>query len=328
MPDTKPIRIGVLGAARIANEALLAPARLVNGVHVTATAARNIDRARAYADKHDIPRVHSSYESMLADPDIDAVYVPLPAALHAEWTIASLQAGKHVLVEKPFTSNTAAAESVASFAANSDRVVMEAYHTHYHPLHGRLREILASGEIGKVHSARATFCIPIPPGRDIRWNLRLGGGSLLDIGYYPVRTLTGLFGQTPQVGDSQAWMRNGVDRRVEATMHFDNGVSAQVVSSLWSRQLFSMALVVHGETGQMQVTRPYHPHMGSQVEVKGIAGRRTERTSRKSTYTYQLEAFRDSIRGKSEAETDCAAAVRQIHTLDAIYSAAGLQPRP
>lgn len=265
---------------------------------------------------------------MLADPDIDAVYVPLPAALHADWTIAAVQAGKHVLCEKPFASNTAAAERVASVTAGSDRVVMEAYHTHYHPLHGRLAEILASGEIGKVHSVRATFCVPIPPGRDIRWNLALGGGSLLDVGYYPVRTLTRLLGQTPRVKDSRAWTRGGVDRRIEATLQFDDGVTGQVISSLWSRQLLSMSLTVRGEAGHLQVTRPYHPHMGSQVTVTGIGGRRTERTSPKSTYTYQLEAFRDSIRQRTGVETDCAAAVRQIRTLDAIYSAAGLEPRP
>lgn len=328
MLEIKPVRIGVLGAARIVKDALLAPARQVDGVHVAAIAARDPHRARAYANEHGVPRVHSSYEAMLADPDIDAVYVPLPAALHAEWTIASVQAGKHVLCEKPFASNTAAAERVASVAAGSDRVVMEAYHTQYHPLHGRLGEILSSGEIGRILSARATFCVPIPPGRDIRWNLALGGGSLLDVGYYPVRTLTSLFGQTPRVKGSRAWTRGGVDRRVEAALQFDDGVTGEVVSSLWSRQLLSMSLAVRGDAGSIQVTRPYHPHLGSRITVKGIGGRRTERTSRKSTFTFQLETFRDSIRQKTGVETDCAAAVRQIQTLDAIYSAAGLEPRP
>lgn len=265
---------------------------------------------------------------MIADPDIDAVYVALPAALHAEWTIASVQAGKHVLCEKPFTSNTAAAQRVESVAASSDRVVMEAYHTHYHPLHSRLRGILASGEIGNVRSAWATFCIPVPPGRDIRWNLALGGGSLLDVGYCPVRALTGLFGPTPHVKDSRAWTREDVDRRIESTLQFDNGVTGKIMSSLWSRQLLSMQLSIQGEAGQMQVTRPYHPQLGSRIKVKGIEGHRTERTTRKSTYTYQLEAFRDSIRQRTGVATDCAAAVLQRQTLDAIYGAAGLEPRP
>ncbi|MFE4835230.1 Gfo/Idh/MocA family protein [Arthrobacter sp. NPDC056691] len=128
----------MFGAARIAEEALLVPARQVDGVQVAAIAARDPHRARAYADKHGIRRVHPSYESLLADPDIDAVYVPLPAALHAAWTIAAINAGKHLLCEKPFASNSAAAVKVASVAATADHVVMEAYHTHYHPMHRRL----------------------------------------------------------------------------------------------------------------------------------------------------------------------------------------------
>lgn len=328
MNDLQPVRVGIFGAARIAEEALLSPARQLEGVHIAAIAARDPQRARAYANEHGIPRIHSSYEAMLADPDIDAVYVPLPAALHAEWTIASVQAGKHVLCEKPFASNTAAAERVASVASGSDRVVMEAYHTHYHPLHARLGEILASGEIGKIRSAWATFCVPIPPGRDIRWNLALGGGSLLDVGYYPVRSRASLLGQKPQVNVSRAWTRGGVDRRVEATLQFDHGVTGHIVSSMWSRQLLSMSLTVRGETGQMQVTKPYHPHMGSRIKVNGIRGKRMERTSSRSTYTYQLEACRDAIRQRTGVETDCAAAVRQLRTLEAIYSAAGLGPRP
>lgn len=147
-------------------------------------------------------------------------------------------------------------------------------------------------------------------------------------GYYPVRALTGLFGPTPHVKDSRAWTREDVNRRIESTLQFDNGVTGKIMSSLWSRQLLSMQLSIQGEAGQMQVTRPYHPQLGSRIKVKGIEGHRTERTTRKSTYTYQLEAFRDSIRQRTGVATDCAAAVLQRQTLDAIYGAAGLEPRP
>jgi len=328
MPEHEPIRIGILGTARIGYEALLVPAQQVQGVHVAVIASRDPARARAYAARYRIPRVHSSYEALLTDPDIDAVYIPLPAALHAEWTIAAIEAGKHVLCEKPFTSNAEAAARVASVADGSGQVVMEAYHTHHHPLHARLREIVASGEVGQIHTASATFCIPIPPNRDIRWNLTLGGGSLLDVGYYPVRTLTGLFGQTSHVEHAKAWLQQGVDRRLEATLRFDSGATGKVVSSLWSRQPLNLGLTLQGQTGQIKVTRPYHPHQGSRIQIKGIDGQRTERTTRKPTYTYQLEAFRNAIQRGTDVETNCAAAVRQLQTLDAIYAAAGLQPRP
>jgi predicted dehydrogenase len=328
MPDDKPVRIGILGAARIVHGALLAPAHKVPGVRVAAIAARDQDRAKTYATKHKVPRVHPTYDALLADPEIDAVYIPLPAALHAQWTLAAIEAGKHVLCEKPFTSNAESASRVASGAANSDRVVMEAYHTHYHPLHRRLREIVASGEIGQIHSAEASFCIPIPPGRDIRWNLALGGGGLLDVGYYPVRALTSLFGDTPEVEHSTAWTRGQIDRRMEATLHFGNGVRGEIVSSIWSRQPLKMMLSIQGDAGRIRVTSPYHPHKGGRIHIRGLQGQRIERTSRKPTYNYQLEAFRDSIQHRTEVETNCVAALRQLQTLDALYSAAGLEPRP
>src|ERR1700749_184013 len=134
MSDTKIVRIGVLGSARIAPSALIAPARDNAEAGVVAVAARDRGRESAYAQKHGIGRVHGSYEDLLADPDIDAVYNPLPNALHAEGTIAALEAGKHVLCEKPFTNNAAEAEQVAAVADRTGLVVMEAFHYRYHPL--------------------------------------------------------------------------------------------------------------------------------------------------------------------------------------------------
>lgn len=321
------MRIGVLGAARITKDALLTPVREVAGVELAAVAARDRDRAAAYAARNGISRVHDSYDALLADPTIDAVYVPLPAALHAGWTIAAIEAGKHVLCEKPFTSNAPAAERVAAVAGRSGRVVMEAYRSHFHPLYGRLREILTSGEIGPVRSARATFCIPIPPGRDIRWNPELGGGALLDVGYYPVRVLTELFGPSPTVERARAWRRGDIDRRIEASLRFAGGVDAEIVTSMWSRTPFSMTLAVVGEAGTMRVSFPYHPQMGTRVHVRGGGGTRTERTDRRSTYSFQLEAFRDAVSRGAAVETDAAAALSHMRTLDQIYRAAGMSPR-
>ncbi len=144
------MQIGVLGAARIAPPALIKPAKTNNDVVVAAVAARDVSRARAFAAKHDIARVHDSYEALLADPDIDAIYNPLPNGLHGKWTRAALAAGKHVLCEKPFTANAAEAREIAELAAQSDRVVMEAFHYRYHPLALRIEEIIASGELGKL----------------------------------------------------------------------------------------------------------------------------------------------------------------------------------
>lgn len=322
------IRVGVLGAASILQDALTTPAALVPGIKVSAIAARDMDRAAAAALRHRIPVVHGSYDDLLADPSIDAVYIPLPASLHAQWTTNALDAGKHVLCEKPFTSNAAAAEAVATRARTSPLVVMEAYHSHYHPLYGRLREILATGEIGRPVRAQAHFCIPIKPGRDIRWNLALGGGSLLDVGYYPVRALTELLGTPTSVSSARAWMREGVDRRLDATMTFPDGVEGGIVSSIWSRKLLAMSLEVRGTTGTLRVSFPYHPHMGTRIRIRGSSGRRVERTDRRTTYWHQLIAFRDAVRSSSVPETDASAAAAHVRLLESIYDAAGVPPRP
>lgn len=323
------LRLGVLGAARIAKGALIDPARRVDGVAVAAIAARDRGRAEEFARKHEIPQVHASYEQLIADPSIDAVYIPLPAALHAQWTIAAIEAGKHVLCEKPFTGNAAAAERVASAADRGAVVVMEAYHSRYHPLQERVREILDSGEIGTVTHARASFCVPIPPGRDIRWNEELGGGGLLDVGYYPVRLLRDLLGEITSLEAVHAFTRGRVDRLLTADVVLAESVHASVVSSIWSRHLLGMKFEISGTGGRLLVTRPYHPHLaGSRIHVWSGGSRRTETTSRKPTYVGQLEAFRDGVIHGTTVHTDPPAAVAQMRALDGLYLAAGLQPRP
>jgi predicted dehydrogenase len=144
------VRIGILGAARIAPAALVNPGKNNAEVVVAAVAARDASRARAFAKKHGIAKVHESYDALLTDPDIDAIYNPLPNGLHGQWTRAALAAGKHVLCEKPFTANAAEAREIAELAEESGRVVMEAFHYRYHPLTLRAEQIIASGVGGET----------------------------------------------------------------------------------------------------------------------------------------------------------------------------------
>lgn len=325
--NVNPIRIGVLGAARITKAALLTPAAEISGVEVSAIAARDQDRAQAYAHEHGIGRTHTSYESLLADDTIDAVYIPLPAALHGRWATAALHAGKHVLLEKPFTANALEAREVAAVAKNSRPVLMEAYHSGFHPLQARLRDVVSSGLLGEIRTARATFCVPIPPGKDIRWNLSLGGGGLLDVGYYPVRVLRDILGATPEVTDARASERGGVDRLMRASLRFDGGVTADVVSSLWSRHLLSSHVTIVGSRGRLRVSSPYHPQFGSVLRIISDGNRTIERPTRRATYTYQLEAFRDAVRTGGPVLTGPTQAIAQMETLDSIYTAAGMAVR-
>jgi len=218
------MRIGVLGAARIVPLALLQPARAIGGVSVTAIAARDPRRARAFAAKHDIPTVHRDYESLLADASIDAIYNPLPAALHGHWTRQALAAGKHVLCEKPFTANAIEARAVADTAHHTDLVVMEAFHYRYHPLAARIVDIAKSGEIGRLIRLSATFCFPIPPGRNIRWQEQLGGGATMDVGCYPIHLLRHVTGAEPSVTWAIAKaVSPNVDRFLKAQLGFPSG---------------------------------------------------------------------------------------------------------
>src|SRR5256885_6357900 len=176
------LRVGVLGAARIAPNALIKPARDVAEVEVTAIAARDKAKADRFATKHGIPRVHDRYDALLADPDIDAIYNPLPNGLHGKWTIAALEAGKHVLCEKPFTANADEAVEVAKVEARTGLVVMEAFHYRYHPLAARLVEIVHDGMLGTIEHIETSMMFPLLPRGDIRWQLGLAGGSTMDVG--------------------------------------------------------------------------------------------------------------------------------------------------
>lgn len=319
------LRIGVLGAATVTRMALLVPARQVDGVEVVAIAARDPQRAAAYARWHHIPTVHSSYEALLDDPGVDAVYVPTPAALHATWTLAALASGKHVLVEKPFAANADEAREIQSAQLTSDLVVMEAHHTTFHPFTTRLRELVATGVLGTIREARSWFHAPIPPGRDIRWNEALGGGSLMDLGVYPVRMLRDVLGE-PTVTSATALRRGTIDRRMMAELRID-GFSAVVDCGMWSARLLGAGFVVTGSLGTLRVTSPFHPQFGGRLRIDGRGLRIRERAERTSTYRHQLAAFRDAIALGTPTAASPAMAVGTMEIIDAIYRAAGMTPR-
>jgi predicted dehydrogenase len=321
------LRIGVLGSARILREALIAPAGRVDRIVVHAIAARETERARLTAQRFGIPRVHESYDALLADADLDAVYIPLPSALHARWSAAALDAGKHVLVEKPFTSSLDAAEALAAHAARFPELILaEAYHTGHHPIMSDVRAILDANELGVVRRASATFSIPIFGRSDIRWNYELGGGGLLDVGYYPVRFLRELFGPAPEVVGARAKMRGDIDRFLEAELDFGD-VRGTIVSGIWSARL-GIGVEIVGDAGRLRVSWPYHPQSGARITIAGASGRRRQAVDRTPSYSLQLAAFRDAIRGDALNRTDAAAAVAQLRTLEAIQRRAGMRPRP
>jgi predicted dehydrogenase len=322
------VRIGILGAARIAPLALISPAKENSEVVVAAVAARDVSRARAFAAKHDIAAVHDDYDKLIADPDLDAVYNPLPNGLHGRWTRAALAADKHVLCEKPFTANAAEAREIAELAAQSDRVVMEAFHYRYHPLALRVEEIIASGELGKLQRVDVAVCFPLPRFSDIRYDYSLAGGATMDAGCYAVHMVRTFGGGTPEVVSAQAKLRDPrVDRAMTAELRFADGHTGRVRCSMWSSRLLQISVRVVGDRGELRVLNPVMPQTFHRLSVRSADGKRTERFGRRASYAYQLDAFAAAVLRGEPVKTSPEDAVENMTVIDAIYRAAGLPLR-
>lgn len=328
MASPSPLRIGVLGAAAIVPSALTGPAKSVPEVTIAAISARNPERARAMARKLGIPTVHETYDALLADPDIDAVYNPLPNSLHAEWTIKALKAGKHVLCEKPFASNAAEAQQMASAARETGLVVSEAFAYRYHPLAERMKSIVEGGTLGKIQHIKAQFCFLLPSPGNIRYRYDLAGGATMDAGCYPVSLVRFLAGAEPEVKSARARTISAqVDYAMGADLAFADGRTARVECALLSALLFRSFVEVRGDSGVMQVTNPYHPHWFHRLTVVSAEGARREHIHAANVYACQLRAFASAARGEGSLTTGPDDAVGNMRVIDAMYDQAGLKRR-
>jgi predicted dehydrogenase len=322
------LRIGLLGAAGVTPMALIQPARQLGDVSVAAIAARDPVRAGRFAARHGIAKVHTTYEALLADREIEAVYNPLPNGLHGRWTIAALEAGKHVLCEKPFTANAAEAEAVAAVARRTGLVAMEAFHYRYHALTKRMLAILESGELGAVQRIEAAFCIPLP-GENIRWDIGLAGGSLMDVGSYAVHLLRTLAGAEPEVRSATAKERTpGIDRLLQAELQFADGRTGAISAAMWAAQPLGSRVRVIGTEGVMDVNNPILPHFFHSLKVELGGKRRTEHVPKQpSSYAAQLQVFAGAVLRGEPVLTDVSDAIANMRVIDACYRAAGLPLR-
>jgi predicted dehydrogenase len=326
--EVPPLRIGTLGAARITPAALVRPVAATPGVELVAVAARDRGRAERFAAKHGIPRVHSSYEALLDDPEVDAVYNPLPNGLHCEWTLRALDAGKHVLCEKPLASNAAEARRMQQAAEKAGLVLAEAFHWRSHPLAERMREILDSGALGPLRHVEGIMCVPLPLPGDIRFRLDLAGGATMDTGCYAVSLARFLAGAEPEVVSARAKLASpGVDRWMKAELRFPGGVTGRIVTALFSARLLDIRAIAEGERGRMSVINPIAPQYYHRLKVATSDGTRVERVAGGATYTFQLQAFVRWLREGVPMVTDATNGVANMAVIDAIYEKAGLPPR-
>jgi predicted dehydrogenase len=324
------VRFGVLGTAHITPVALLRPARLLPGVDVVAIAARDEARATRFAARFGIPRVHRTYAELVEDPQVDAVYVPLPNSLHAEWAIHALQAGKHVLCEKPLASNAAEAMLMIAAAERAGRVLAEGLHWRYHPLADRMRAVVDSGVLGTVRHIDATLTTLRLHPADIRYRADLGGGAMMDLGCYGIDIVRHLAGAEPEVVSTSARLApGGVDRWMRADLRFADGRTARVTCGLFSASLLRRTVHVACEAGDMRITNPLAPHLFNRLRIQSEAGgrRSAERVAGDSTYVLQLQAFVRAVRSDEGLPADAANGLANMRVIDEIYRQAGLPPR-
>lgn len=257
------LRWGILGTGRI-NRALISPLRISPRNRLAAVASRDADRARAYAAEWDIPRWFASYEALLADPDIDVIYNSLPNSLHPEWTIKACQAGKHVLCEKPLAVTVEDVEAVTAAAEQAGVVVAEAFMYRHHPQTLKVQELIANGAIGRLQLVRGGFTFNLTRPGDVRLNPALGGGSIWDVGCYPISFARTAAGAAPvEAFGWQATGPTGVDLAFSGLLRFPGEVYAQVDCGFRSALRMTMEFV--GDAGRMTLTNAFKPDADSRL---------------------------------------------------------------
>lgn len=319
--------IGLLGAARITDKAVIDPTRVIPQCRLVAIAARDMARAKAFAETHTIGVVCDTYDEVIAFEEVDLIYNPLPIHLHADWTIKALNAGKHVLCEKPFAMNTDEAAAMLAASETSGNRLIEAFHYRYHPAFETCLEWLAADEIGELKALHATFDVEIKDnGTEIRHRVETGGGAMMDLGCYPLHWALSVVGETPShVSSSATLTPSGVDESMHADLMFPSGVAAHLRTNMGPGAQFKADLKLIGSRGEIRFINPLAPHNpfvpgrllsshGREAEISPI-----------STYTYQLAAVKRALETGAALPTEGAMILRQQTVLDAIYEMAGLR---
>ncbi|KAF9525344.1 NAD(P)-binding protein [Crepidotus variabilis] len=338
--------------------ALILPARTHPEVIVYAVGARNLDKAKKYAKKHRIEKAYGSYQELLDDKDVDVVYNPLPNALHHEWTMKALAAGKHVLNEKPSANTAEDTASMFDLAEQKGLVMMDAYHYRFHPAVLRVKEIIESKTIGKLKTVTAKLIVPkgITAEGDIRYDFALGGGALMDMGVYTVNCIQYMTSsRSVEVTDATTELyapknkpesyASNIDRTATATLTLSDGIKGNLEVDL-ARPLrygliptLDMSFKAEGVLGSVEIDNYVMPTLYHNITVnirggpisteKVYKNRFGEREEWRTTYMYQLESFVDKVRGREpKAWVSKEDSVATMKCVEKIYQKNGLGSRP
>ncbi|KAF5383625.1 hypothetical protein D9615_003556 [Tricholomella constricta] len=368
-PDSKPLKFGILGAAAIAPIALISPAKNHPETVVYAVAARDKARAAAFAKKYGIEKVYggpTGYQELLDDPEIDAIYNPLPNGLHYEWTMKALAAGKHVLLEKPPADTAEETRQMFELAEKKGLVLLEAFHYRFHPAIQRVKAIIDSGDLGAIKHISATLALPkgIMKSNDIRYNYALGGGALMDMGCYTLDCIRYLSSSNPTSvlsanhdlhtpASAASSFKPDVDRSTTATLALPNDATASLKCDLGIPFSYGIVpsvpqvrAIVTCEGGEIDMFNFVAPTLYHSIKVttKGANGGKTRvekvytfaegKMEGKGeawwmTYRFQLEAFVDRVKGRTpQTWVEKEDSIANMHWIEQIYAKTGLGSRP
>jgi D-xylose 1-dehydrogenase (NADP+, D-xylono-1,5-lactone-forming) len=313
-----PVRWGLLSTAHI-NRKVIPAAHASEEAELIAVASRDLRRAEEYAREWEIERAYGSYEALLEDADVEAVYISLPNSLHCEWSIRAVEAGKHVLCEKPMSRHVGDVESAFDAAERNGRILMEAFMYRHNPQTSRLRQLVDEGAIGDVRVVRSCFSFSLYDAENIRLRPELEGGSLMDVGCYCVSGSRLLAGEPEQVYGQQSVGPSGTDWVFTGTMRFRNDVFAQFDcgTALPERD----ELEVIGSDGSVFLDDPWHC-LEPVIELRRDAGIERIEVEPADSYRLEIESLSDAARGAADPLLGREDAVGQARAIDALYRSA------
>jgi predicted dehydrogenase len=327
------LRIGVLGASRIAESAIVGPAAEL-GHRLVTVAARDRSRAETFADKYGVERVVASYQDVIDDPEVDVVYNPLANSLHAPWNLAAIAAGKPVLSEKPFARDQSEAQRVADAAEAAGVTVLEGFHYFFHPVTQRAFELAVDGALGEITHVEVRMAMPAPADGDPRWSLEMAGGALMDLGCYGLHIMRSLgrigvpgVDGPPSITRAHAEQRTpGVDAWCDVEVAFPGGATGLSANSMVADD-HSHTIRIVGTAGDLLVHEFITPSTDDRLTITTAGGTTVERLGTRPSYTHQLAAFADHVLHGTPLPFGTADAVANMALVDAAYRAAGLEPR-
>jgi predicted dehydrogenase len=322
------IRWGVLSTAKIGRVHVIPAIQQSQFGRVTAIASRDLARARTTAQELDIATAYGSYKELLADPEVDAIYNPLPNHLHVPWTIRSLEAGKHVLCEKPIAMSTAEAEQLAGVAAvHPESKVMEAFMVRFHPQWQTARQLVHNGQIGQLRTVQTFFSYHNVDPKNVRNQRDLGGGALLDIGCYPITMARFLFDGEPRrvLGHVERDPKTQVDRLTSAVLEFFQGTATFTCAT----QLAPYQRTnIFGTAGRIEIEIPFNAPADRPCRIWVQAGQQADSPIEEmkfdtcNQYTLQADAFARAIFENTPVPTPLADAVANMRVIERVFQSA------